>query len=410
MVIRKYLKCKICKKVIMLRYQVGIIDPSEFVISCNNCKSIIKGEFGSKTQICFDLINAEIDENISEHDQMIYISTEFPINKDIYNQAKMFSPFLYSMGLIGPKNVSAFASSCNYLMKLLEEKGDKLNNIIELYNNNSYNYVFNEIKLHFFPKIGNSVYSFKYISSLLYLTIIEFLDPIFPQDYINQNTIYLIDLLITPLDNKRQDLINGIGEIKKCLNIDDEFIKGINLIKKFLNKIKNFLQIIFLLYFHDKNKTFGNEFFISTFDYDDLKSFYVEQFELLSRISTLYFALDNLIKQGNINSFAGIKCSSVEEYYKKDNGIKKDYIKNNRNLDSYFGNTLDSQLRNGIGHFKTEYNPIEQIIKYFPYRDPKKANNFKEIFLIDFGFIILQQTSKIIDYLFVTTIINKKTA
>jgi hypothetical protein len=118
----------------------------------------------------------------------------------------------------------------------------------------------------------------------------------------------------------------------------------------------------------------------------------------------------NLEKNNDFNNFGTItECSNLSIYCNRDNGIKKEIIKKEPVLNDYFLNTLNSQIRNGIGHLKTNFNPKTQIIKYFPYKDPTKKDTFKEIFLIDFAFIIFQQSLKIQNSLRIITKLNEIT-
>src|SRR5690606_9956303 len=92
-------------------------------------------------------------------------------------------------------------------------------------------------------------------------------------------------------------------------------------------------------------------------------------------------------------------CAQLKDYFNKDNGIKKDIIKKHPLLNDYFLGTLDSQIRNGIGHLKTVYEPKTQLIKYFPYKDAARMNVHKEIYLIDFAYQVYQQALKVRDSL-----------
>ncbi|WP_454981579.1 hypothetical protein [Capnocytophaga granulosa] len=55
----------------------------------------------------------------------------------------------------------------------------------------------------------------------------------------------------------------------------------------------------------------------------------------------------------DFNGFEVIpNCNQLSAYFAKDNGIKKDIIKKHPFSD-YFIDTLNCQIRNGIGHLKT---------------------------------------------------------
>ena len=166
----------------------------------------------------------------------------------------------------------------------------------------------------------------------------------------------------------------------------------------------SFLPIILLSYKNVFEKLYGDDLDITTFDFVELKHLFIEQFEYLSRISSLYFGLINLTNNGDFNNFGSINdCNNLSTYCAKDNGIKKEIIKKEPTLNSYFLNTLNSQIRNGIGHLKTKYDPKTQIIRYYPYKTPDKKDDYKEIYLIDFAFLVYQQTLKTHDSLRIIT-------
>ena len=83
-----------------------------------------------------------------------------------------------------------------------------------------------------------------------------------------------------------------------------------------------------------------------------------------------------------------------------DNGKKKEKIELHPFLSAYFLKTIDNQIRNGIGHLKTTYDPIQQLITYYPFKG-SNTHVSKTIYLIDFCFIIYQQTLKVLDSLIV---------
>ncbi|PRP65906.1 hypothetical protein BST86_01785 [Nonlabens agnitus] len=59
---------------------------------------------------------------------------------------------------------------------------------------------------------------------------------------------------------------------------------------------------------------------------------------------------------------------------------------------------MNSQIRNAIGHAKTEYFMYEQLIKYYPYTDLKKLNKFKEKSLVDFVYHTFLMKLAILDF------------
>jgi len=73
-------------------------------------------------------------------------------------------------------------------------------------------------------------------------------------------------------------------------------------------------------------------------------------------------------------------------------------IENYPYLKKYYRFLLDSQMRNAIGHVKTEYFMYEQLIKYYPYTDLKRLNKFKEKSLVDFAYHTFLMKLAILDF------------
>ena len=205
---------------------------------------------------------------------------------------------------------------------------------------------------------------------------------------------------IDKVSGKIPELKNLRTTIETYINIENEFIKGVKLIDSFLSNVKSFFPVVALSYSNNYTKEYLDEVGIITFEFLDLKEMYIEQFEYLSRISSLYFGLINLAERNNFDDFGSIPdANQLTVYFGKDNGIKKDIVKKHPVLDAHFIDTLNSQLRNGIGHLKTIYDPKTQLIKYYPYKDAARMNSHKEIFLIDFAVQVYEQALKVRDSL-----------
>lgn len=397
--------CSTCGHKIKLRHQIGLFYPVKVNIPCNGCGKILKGEVSKNGDKAFLFPNENVTMDFDGADQTISISTELPILKKETNVNKpALTPFLaLSPKVFSFDELGAYTTNLNEFKSIYDEKLDQLITSYELFENRNWHYFLEHLKNNFDKDI-DIIETFEHSSIMLVALneiifrllktnfyVVEFDDKIFQNLYKKNIT-------------KTEELKNLRVEIEKYIDLEDEFIKGVKLLENFLRNVHSFLPIFLLSHKNDFEKQFGEDLDITTFDFNELKHFFIEQFEYLSRISSLYFGLMNMSENGNYDNFGSITdCSNLANYCSKDNGIKKEIIKKSPLLNSYFLNTLNSQIRNGIGHLKTKYDPKTQIIRYYPYKTPDKKDNYKEIYLIDFAFLVYQQSLKIHNSLRVIT-------
>lgn len=388
--------CSTCGQKIRLRHQVGLFYPVKVNIPCNKCGKILKGEVTKEGDTAFLFPNDKVIMGFAEADQIISISTELPILKKETNvNGPSFSPFL----ALSPKiftflEIQAYTANLREFQSIYDKKLSQLINSFELFENKNWHHYLNHLKNNFDDDI-DIIETFEH-SSIMLVSLNEIIFRLLRTDYYVYNfDDKLFNKLYSTNIGKIEELRNLKNAIEQYIDLEEEFIKGVKLLEIFLKNVHSFLPIILLSYKNDFEKLYGDDLDITTFDFVELKHLFIEQFEYLSRISSLYFGLINLTNNGDFNNFGSINdCNNLSTYCAKDNGIKKEIIKKEPTLNSYFLNTLNSQIRNGIGHLKTKYDPKTQIIRYYPYKTPDKKDDYKEIYLIDFAFLVYQQTLK----------------
>lgn len=393
--------CSTCGHKIRLRHQVGYVYPAVVKIACNQCGKLIKGHI-RKADPTFDFPNETVSMGYEETTQTISVSTELPIALKVSNISGIaaLTPFIGIGTIIKFEDIKKYELNISEFIQLYDPKYQRLQTCFELFESRRWEYYLVEIKKHFRKEISLEIKSFEECSTVLKEVNKDFFKFIETEYYQTNFNKKLQAGTIDKVVGKITELKELRVKIETYINIENEFIKGVKLIDNFLSNVKSFFPVVALSYNNNYIREYIDEIGITTFEFLDLKEMYIEQFEYLSRISSLYFGLLNLAERNNFDDFGTIRdCNELSAYFAKDNGIKKDIIKKQPLLDAYFIDTLNSQIRNGIGHLKTIYEPKIQLIKYYPYKDPARTNTHKEIFLIDFAVQVYEQALKVRDSL-----------
>jgi hypothetical protein len=393
--------CSTCGHKIRLRHQVGYVYPAVVKIACNQCGKLIKGHV-RRADPAFDFPNETVSMEYEETTQTLSISTELPIALKVSNIPTMaaLTPFMGIGTIIGFEKIKEYENKIREFINLYDPHFQRLQTCFELFESRNWEYYLIETKKHFRKELSLDIKTFEECSTVLTQVNKDFFK-FLETDYYKANFNNKLQTeTIDKVSAKTAELKNLKTTIETYINLETEFIKGVKLVDKFFSNIKSFFPVISLSYTNDYNKQYLDEVGLTTFEFLDLKEMYIEQFEYLSRISSLYFGLLNLAERNDFNDFGVIPdCNQLSAYFAKDNGIKKDIIKKHPLLNDYFLDTLNSQIRNGIGHLKTVYEPKTQLIKYYPYKDPARMNTHKEIYLIDFAIQVYEQALKVRDSL-----------
>lgn len=131
---------------------------------------------------------------------------------------------------------------------------------------------------------------------------------------------------------------------------------------------------------------------VSTHDFETYKDLYKDITEIISRQIVLIAGVNNLMKRGDHNAFQpGIGRVASGRDFTPANlnafadvvfGKKLDFIDDN--WFSLEDAATDNQLRNSIAHYKTEYDDVSQIVKYFPRREGMEEDRSETMQFIEF--------------------------
>jgi hypothetical protein len=137
---------------------------------------------------------------------------------------------------------------------------------------------------------------------------------------------------------------------------------------------------------------------ISNEVFESFKDLYKDISEIISRQFVLVAGVNNLLKRGNHNTFKpGIgMAKNGKDHTPKDLhafadvpfGKKLEYIDDSW-LELLDGGA-DNKLRNAIAHFKTDYDPVKQIVTYYPRLEGMNQEKAEQITFIQFMKRLLQ--------------------
>lgn len=379
-------------------------------IGCKNCGHTIRGKIGI-SGIIFDE-DRFIDDNLLMNEaDCIGISAELPIVKDLfYFKTQIFSsgPYMALLPSFTFEQIGTHSIRIKYLVNFSTHELVKLKNIYSVAKRGNADAFNTYAKKEFGMSEGSEVNSID-----MYTDVLAILGQVFKiivsLEYHNIFTQTSILPIINAIKSSSTVKLENLRmEIEENVSLEDEFTKGLDLCFSFLDKLTSFYPVMLLLNMDDFSKEFKDKCYLSTTEYDDVKHLFAENFEFLSRMSVLFVGIDNMKERSDYDAFPMSPLSwNLAKYRDLDNGQKNKILVNFPVLDKYFARTLDNQIRNGINHEKIQYDSVSQIITYNPFI--KRPKDSKDIALIDFCFIILQQSIKVYESICVLDAFLRKT-
>lgn len=104
------------------------------------------------------------------------------------------------------------------------------------------------------------------------------------------------------------------------------------------------------------------EYLVFRDDFNELKSIYIDGYELLVQALTYIVPMYNLRYRKNAESWSSGKIETIEQFSKKTAFNKEFSFKNETYINSIYSN-INRNLRNKIGHYDIIFNFSEQVIK-----------------------------------------------
>lgn len=396
------LQCEVCRNVVRLKVYGGYELKNPFAYSCPECNVTISGyliwnqdlEEGFIKE--FKCKNARVCKNEGNESHILQLATEFFTDKikkiNLSDPTMYFSPFMMDNSPFELRQKKI--SFVKYVTRYFEENSLTTFRLWELYKNKNYKYLNRQLLLNeFVEKVPlGKVLKVDYPSKIIEVLYNPFLIFLTESGY-NRKLSELRKIFAIA----KRDFEHEVIELRKDLNnliiYSDENI--IYLLKNFTEYYRNIWPIILSdIYKIDDINEIKKQKGILTTNFEYLKNYYVEAFEILSSLLPLFLGLQNILLRGSRNIFEGeisrnfAKIKSIIDYDKKvvNKGNKIKYFENENIFSNIFDvkTVLDNSIRNSIGHHSYTYEADTQLIKF------KDRNKEWSLYLIEFGNLLFK--------------------
>ncbi|MRN56817.1 hypothetical protein [Paenibacillus monticola] len=394
------LQCEVCKNVVLLKVYGGYVHENSFTFSCPKCNVTVSG---------YLIWNENLDEGMVKefkcknatyvHEgsptHVLQLATEFFTDKikqfDPNDITSFFPPYMLE--------VSKSRATQQKKTELVSMVSDGFENeanisfrIWELYKNNKHAFLISQlIQNEYVKKPTYALENLKIdYSDIIKQVLYRPFSFLFIEDYyriqdLQKKLLQLKSKNLTELQSLKKDL-------SELITYSDENI--IQLLKNFSIYFELLWPIILTYICGPKEidkikETKG----ILTTNFDMLKNYYVESFEILSSILPIFLGIQNIYLRGNRNDFETETARefkdihTINEYntkmQNKGNRLKY-FTKENIFLPLLDPNTLNNSIRNSIGHHSYEYEADNQLIKF---NDRSKS---WDLYLIEFGDLLFK--------------------
>lgn len=374
--------CDHCNSRIRVRIGIGYSQKQPFAFSCKKCDTYIQGALIQKEppHVEFEFNNATINDKIELKDAEFIVECheDFLLTNEPIYQGEILkpSPYMSAFKLMGGKifefgkDMSLFSLN----QKEFKNKIFRLNNFY-IYNKNSEFKIESENLINSNSK--NEIYkSLIQLNEIYYISILN-------KKQIFINNSFFKNKILELLNDKRTFLLNFIGKLESIKFFNNQLKENLQLMERFDNLFFEIKPIITLNYMDIENKDFLK---FSIIDFNKTKQFYIDLFECVGREINALIGLRNIEFNNDFNNLNIPQFKKISNFINcvtSSNGNKKKFLEESP-YNILINDIFDNKLRNGLGHYKCQFNLSTMIIDYYPNKDDITKSKKESISYMDF--------------------------
>lgn len=386
------LKCNTCGKLIHCRIGISYNTSQPLRFVCPTCRSPIDADFNHKASpedasLQFSGASNQDDTNIADAEHFVDLHLDFPIFYGDYVMG--MTPFIRATEMIGFDNVRHFANRIGIIDQRTKET-EEIKNIIRLYITENWDLYQKKMHEYFSKDQFPCELPIDRNQCLYQFLELAFMAHNDPEENVEFVTTFSKD--IYDLSKRSPEVLNNfLDEVistgflkelqKECLEIYPRILDAHLILR----------QAIFLDYLNNPEfKTIALR--VSNSKFEDFKDLYKDMSEILSRQLILVAGLSNITVRKSHNLFDVSKAGappSLEKFADFPYGKKMDFIDEPAWHEICF-DLVDNQLRNAIAHHKTDYDPVGQVLTYYPRLEGLQRSRSENITFLEFSRKILE--------------------
>jgi hypothetical protein len=395
------LTCDICEKDIDFRLGMSNRDIQPFSLACPHCSNLINITISRGAGMEIEGAKQLRDRQYGRftgRNPFVDMHLDFPVYFGPYIMG--MTPFIMAFQMIqqsaeemsvkDPMQVLQFHNGRLNQLNAMHEKSDRIRTIIRLYHGSDKK-LFKKQVAQFLKTKENDSLAPQDVNATLYKFIsFVFLPFVFHSEiaeFVENFSGFMMHLAHTK-GEALNAFIDRLHETKFLHTIQRDCLKLYPEIYDAELPLRPALLLDFIPHY-ERNKVAAR---VSNEDFSTYKDLYKDIAEVLGRQLVLVAAINNIVHRGNYNEFAkpehGAPLSSLDKFADKTLSDKFKY------LDECWYNiskdVVDTGVRNAIAHYTATYDPVSQIITYYPEKEGVRQEQGEVMYFLDFMRMILQ--------------------
>lgn len=396
------LKCEVCENIVRLKVYGGYKNENFFSYSCPECSINIDGRLIWNENLEegfikeFQCNNATESVKEGKESHILQIATEFYTDKikrfDPDDISLFFSPFMKDTS----SNEMKFkkTSLVKYTTDNFRDEYNNAMRILQLYKNRKFKYLDRQLLLHKYikPVPLGQLLKIDYqnvITDVVYSPFRIFLG----EKGYDKKITSLRYVLNSVKKRNNNETLKLKEEMKELVSSSEEDL--VHLLENFYNYHHYIWPVILSTIYKTENidEIKKNQGILTT-NFEALKNYYVESFEVLCNVLPLFLGIQNIKLRNDRNKFSTEmeknfpKIKTIIDFDEKvsNKGNKIKFFENENIFSDYFDikSTLNNAIRNSIGHHSYQYESENQLIKF-----QDRKNSF-ELYLIEFSELLFE--------------------